>query len=253
MAVEENLHSFKRFFTSGELLAKLNPKNLIPHRYVRTINDIDVEALVKAGIKGVIWDVDGNLMGYHQTEVDPRLKDKFEEFISSSLENVVLSNSNDKRFEELARIFAGYQGVKVLRMYEKKGKVPGQRFVYRVIEGGVDNLYYDNVGRMTPLNADNFNRSGYDIVKKPSKQLIEYAIFQMRINDPKQAAMIGDNGFTDIMGGNFAGCYTLQTKPPLDGHLDPIGSKIAKYIEYGIAYLCNFFRIGRKEDYVSRR
>lgn len=126
MAFAEKFDYLKtaRHFLSN-LFTNLHPDNILADIRVASVNDITSEFLDQYGIEALIWDVDGTLMEYYGRGVDDSVKDAFEELtkkkttdqgkVSQEVRHVILSNSNEERFQELGRIFPE---IPVLRMYE---------------------------------------------------------------------------------------------------------------------------------------
>lgn len=225
------LDSFLKFLKNFR--TNLFLKNLIADKYVSSLLEVNPKDLEKQGIEGVIWDVDGTLMEYHGKEVDVTLKEHFKAF--SCLEQCILSNSNDARYIELSEIFPD---IPVLRAYEQE-----DRIIYRKIFHGKDECFTFNGNQK--ISVEDIAEEA--VIKKPSKALIDYALSAMRLKEPHLAATIGDNGFTDIAGGNQAGTYTIQIKPSLHPEKDPRGVKIAHLAEATITGMYRAYGTVKKE------
>jgi HAD superfamily phosphatase (TIGR01668 family) len=196
-------------------------KHLLADCFVGSVNEITPEFLEERGIEGVIWDVDGTLMGYHATEIDSSIKSAYNAL--SDVKQVVLSNCGEQRFLELGQIL---QEIPVLRMYENRstGEI-GER---KLFDGGsklfIDHSSsgsYNGFGNISSYNGKKpIVLNGYRAIKKPDTRLIEYAMREMGIEDHAKVAMVGDKAITDIVGGNMAGVYTIQVFPPLRADMD---------------------------------
>ena len=60
--------------------------------------------------------------------------------------------------------------------------------------------------------------TGVGLASKPFPRAFEKAIRGMQL-EPRQVAMVGDQLFTDVLGGNLAGAYTILVKPLSDNAL----------------------------------
>lgn len=197
-------------------------KYLLADQFVGSVNEITPEFLKEKGIEAIIWDVDGTLMGYHGLEVDHTIKEAYGAL--SGFEQVILSNSGERRFLELGGIFPE---IPVLRLYEKKSdpnivaerKLLGGQGFFVVDYGEGRGSLNENGNIGAYVNGQNII-NGYRALKKPNPKLIEYAMKVMGIDDPAKVAMIGDKAMTDIVGGNMAGVYTIQIYPPLRAGMD---------------------------------
>jgi len=65
---------------------------------------------------------------------------------------------------------------------------------------------------------------------KPSKKGYAKAAGLLGIEDLSKIAMIGDQLFSDILGGNISGCHTIKVKP-IDAAADPIAVKTKRWFE----------------------
>ncbi len=233
------LHTFLQFLK--RFPTNIRPKNLVAQKTISSLAALSIDNLALNGIKGIIWDVDGTLVGYHGKSLDETAREKLEQSIAAGLQNVILSNSGEERFNELGRIFAGYD-VKVACGYQRKKNAIGPLYVTRVIYHGEDTCFYEDIGRRKQLVS--FDPLNYKKLKKPNPDLIDIAVREMS-NDYStshqmpaipsyQIAMVGDKAFTDISGGNQAGCFTVQIKPPMQPKKDPILARVGRALEYGI-------------------
>lgn len=82
--------------------------------------------------------------------------------------------------------------------------------------------------------ADLFGLGCVNNAKKPSCRGFLKAAQALGINDMTKLAVIGDQLFSDILGGNMAGCYTIKIEP-VDATADPIAVKIKRWFERFIA------------------
>ncbi|MDR2600124.1 MAG: YqeG family HAD IIIA-type phosphatase [Oscillospiraceae bacterium] len=78
--------------------------------------------------------------------------------------------------------------------------------------------------------ADIFNIGYISNAKKPSLKNYKKAAETLGISDLSEIAVIGDQLFSDILGGNLAGCHTIKV-PPIDPKSDPLLVKIKRIFE----------------------
>lgn len=228
------LGTLKHFFTN--LAVNLSHANILPDFSFVSVNDITPKFLEEKGIEAVIWDVDGTLMRYHGNSVDESIKAAFFRLISEKgLRHAILSNSGEKRFSELGDIFPA---IPILRMYESNTGIIERRLYkhndhfamkqkgayYFGDRNGLE-LNYDLSFEAQKESRNTYARiisQMYHTIKKPDTRLIEYAMKELGISEPKKVAMIGDRAFTDITGGNQAGVWTIYLSPPMHPETDPL-------------------------------
>ncbi|HEV8124281.1 MAG TPA: HAD hydrolase-like protein [Gemmatimonadales bacterium] len=180
-----------RFF---KLVSKLKPTFHLPD-----ITAVDQGFVEAHRVAALLWDVDGTLMPHHEmgvaTEFQATLKN-----LEARIPQAILSNCGETRFSELGRIFPE---LPVLKAY----KAPNGRVVLRVLERGVER-WSESAGKervavekpsgpLTPL-------------KKPSAELIEFALDQLGAPPRERTFMVGDQYFTDIAGANLAGIGSIK-------------------------------------------
>ena len=88
--------------------------------------------------------------------------------------------------------------------------------------------------RRAKLFADTFGLHYVCQAKKPFKMGYVKAANLLGIDDLAKIAVIGDQLFSDILGGNMAGCYTIKTEP-IDKSADPLVVKIKRWLEKFVA------------------
>src|SRR3990167_2196569 len=71
----------------------------------------------------------------------------------------------------------------------------------------------------------------YRVIKKPDPRVMAYAQKVMHVADASKIAMIGDRVFTDVLGGNLAGCFTIQIYPPFYPESEPKYLKPTRWME----------------------
>lgn len=107
-------------------------------------------------------------------------------------------------------------------------------FICRLVRQGFKvTLVSNNTKKRVELFMQQLDNKGLQIkafhrAKKPSKINLSKAIEHMDL-DKKKVALIGDQVFTDVLGGNRTGLYTILVKPISDKD-EPI-TKIKRGIE----------------------
>ena len=158
-------------------------KKLYPKLYLKKVQDITIEMLIKNKIKLLILDVDNTLIDYYKN-ITEEVINWTKEMKGQGIKLYILSNTNDKKkAEEVAK------------------KI---------------DVKYKHFG-MKPL------KKGFKYIEK-----------QTNIK-PENIAVVGDQIFTDILGGNRCKMYTILVDP-IDNKKDywytawkrPIENKIKK-------------------------
>lgn len=158
-------------------------KKLYPKLYLKKIEDITIQILIKNKIKLLILDVDNTLIDYHKNLSEEVVK-WAKEMKGQGIKLYILSNTNNERkVKEVAEVL-------------------GIRYKY--------------------------------FAMKPFKKGFKYIQKQTNIN-PENIAVVGDQLFTDVLGGNRCNMYTILVDP-IDNKKDywytawkrPIENKIKK-------------------------
>ena len=136
-------------------------KKLYPNLYLKKIEDITIETLIKNKIKLLILDVDNTLIDYYKNLSEDIIK-WAKEMRGQGIKLYILSNTNDKK--------------KVKEVAEKL------------------KIQYKYFG-MKPLKI------GFKYIQK-----------QTNIK-PENIAVVGDQIFTDILGGNRSKMFTILVEP----------------------------------------
>jgi len=66
--------------------------------------------------------------------------------------------------------------------------------------------------------------------KKPLKSGYVKAVKLLNIEDMSKIVVIGDQLFSDILGGRLAGCYTIKIEP-INRSADPLSVKVKRWFE----------------------
>ena len=80
------------------------------------------------------------------------------------------------------------------------------------------------------LFADTFDLCYVYQANKPFKRGYAKAAELLGIEDLTKIAVIGDQLFSDIFGGNISGCYTIKVEP-IDKTADPLAVKVKRWFE----------------------
>jgi len=84
--------------------------------------------------------------------------------------------------------------------------------------------------RRVKMFADTLGLSYVYRANKPFKRGYAKAAKLLGIEDLTKIAVIGDQLFSDILGGNMAGCYTIKVEP-IDKTADPLAVKVKRWFE----------------------
>lgn len=180
-----------RFF---KLVSKLKPTFHLPD-----ITAVDQGFVEAHRVAALLWDVDGTLMPHHEMGVAPEFQATLKN-LEARIPQAILSNCGEARFNELGRIFPE---LPVLKAY----KTGNGRVVLRVLERGVEH-WSESAG--TERRAVEKPSEPLTPVKKPSAELIEFALDHLGAPARERTFMVGDQYFTDIAGANLAGIGSIK-------------------------------------------
>ena len=167
------------------VLAGLRPTWELPG-----VDAIDVAFLRAAGIRALIWDVDGTITHRHATAPAVEVADAFERLLDcKDLRHAILSNCGEARFAQLARLFPT---VPIVRAYATKA---GE--LARIHHLGEERWTAPPRGRLRPL-------------RKPDPRLVRFALGALGLADGRAAALVGDQYLTDIAAANLAGIRSIK-------------------------------------------
>lgn len=161
-------------------------KKLYPNLYLKKVEEITIETLIKNKIKLLILDVDNTLIDYYKN-LSENVINWAKDMRGQGIKLYILSNTNNKE--------------KVKEVAEKL------------------NVQYKH------------------FAMKPLKKGFKYIQKQMKI-EPENIAVVGDQIFTDIYGGNRSKMFTILVEP-IDDKKDywytawkrPIENKIKRRYE----------------------
>lgn len=134
---------------------------MLPKLTVRTVYDIDLNALKQRGIRGILTDLDNTLVGAKEALATPELGAWLADVREKGFQVVVISNNREHRVRTFAE----------------------------------------------PLQLPFVSRA-----RKPLGAAFAKALAMMELK-PEQAAIVGDQVMTDVLGGNRLGLYTILVEP----------------------------------------
>jgi uncharacterized protein len=136
-------------------------KKLLPDLHVNSIYDIDMEALKKRGIKGIITDLDNTLIEWDRPQATPKLAQWQKKVEEDGLKVTVVSNNKGKRVQAFSE----------------------------------------------PLGIPFIHNA-----RKPFHTSFKRAKEMMGLQ-AEEVVVIGDQLFTDVLGGNRLNLYTILVVP----------------------------------------
>jgi HAD superfamily phosphatase (TIGR01668 family) len=152
-------------------------QKLCPKVQAESVLELDLEELLKIGIRGIIFDLDNTLVEWKQDNLNPEVIELVSRFKNAGFKMCILSNALEHRVEAIARLLA----------------IP---YVSRAA--------------------------------KPRKIPFKKAL-ELMGTEPEETAVVGDQLFTDILGGNRMELYTIWT-PPLSS-TEFISTKAVRSLE----------------------
>lgn len=78
-------------------------KFFLPDEYVKSIYEIDIDKLIKRGIKGIVTDLDNTLIEWDRADATPELSKWLKKLEDKGLLVTIISNNNQKRVEHFAQ------------------------------------------------------------------------------------------------------------------------------------------------------
>lgn len=133
-----------------------------PHRFVRSVTEIEPQELVELGIRAIILDLDNTVVPWQEEEMTGEVRRWLQAIKQCGMGICLLSNS----------------------LKQKRSQRIAQRFGLHTV--------------------------GW--ARKPSRFGFQRAL-ELLGTTPKETAVIGDQMFTDIFGGNRMGMYTIMVRP----------------------------------------
>ncbi len=166
-------------------------RKLAPTYEVSGVTAIDEAFLEMRGIRGLIWDVDGTLTGYHTQSPPAEVAEHLKRLSGLPwLRQVILSNCGEERYRELGGIFPGTE-------------------ILKVYEGQHGPVYRRRLGEGEEWDGGATSPAGLRPIRKPNAGLVRYAVRRLGI-EANAAAMVGDQYWTDVAGANLAGVRSIK-------------------------------------------
>ncbi|MDP5273028.1 YqeG family HAD IIIA-type phosphatase [Chengkuizengella axinellae] len=78
-------------------------RKFLPYLHVNSIYEIDIDALKKAGVKGIITDLDNTLVGAKEALATPELIEWLKQLEQAGFKVVIVSNNNHARVSTFAK------------------------------------------------------------------------------------------------------------------------------------------------------
>ncbi|MWC27554.1 YqeG family HAD IIIA-type phosphatase [Paenibacillus sp. MMS18-CY102] len=101
-------------------------ERLLPNLRLNSVYDLDIEALARQGIKGIITDLDNTLVGAKEPLATPRLIEWLNKLQERGFKVVIVSNNNETRVSR----FANPLGIPYIHAARK----PANRAFHRAFE-----------------------------------------------------------------------------------------------------------------------
>lgn len=166
----------------------------MPDLSVKTVYDIDFRLLTERGIRGIIFDIDNTLVTYDDAVAGEELSLWLNQLVYRSDFSVAFVSNNSR--------------ARVKRFVESAG-LEHPSLITRLL-----NLM--GFSSFNPLPC-------YARALKPCKHCLKKACRAMRLS-PSQVALVGDQVFTDILGGNRMNMFTVL--------VSPISDKDTKFVKW---------------------
>ncbi|MFV1986732.1 MAG: HAD hydrolase-like protein [Gemmatimonadota bacterium] len=172
---------------------------------VETVAEIDPDELAERGIGAVLWDVDGTLMAHHARDLDPLVRDRFDDLTSDArFRHAIVSNCQLPRLRELGEMFP--------RMPVVLGFTTPDGPAFRAMEGGEEVQFGPGAGRLPPPGSNDVGE-GVIPMRKPAGELIDAALERIGLaGQIDRAVMVGDQYFTDVVSANLAGARSIKVR-----------------------------------------
>lgn len=208
---------------SWPVLLRLS-RHLEPTWRLSDVAELDPMFFEAHGIRGIIWDVDGTLMGPRETAVAPPLEAPFRQLRrSEGLRHVILSNCGETRYRQLGELFPD---VPVIRGYMSP-------------VGPVCRRLWRGDERWRPVPSSR-SPERLKLLRKPSPILIEFAVRELNDLPRSAVALVGDQYFTDVAPANLAGIRSIKVDRVGRRHFSrPV--RVLQKLEalvYGLSRIC---------------
>ena len=188
---------------------------LRPTFHLDSADEVNAEFLNRHDIRAVLWDVDGTLMSYHGSDIDPAFPQLRHLFASGPARHAILSNCDERRFEELAVIFP---------------EIPIVRG-YATASGPVFRQKWRGEDSHTSEQIETLLSNGARQMRKPAGQLVRYGMELLGIDDPQAVLMVGDQYLTDVASANLSGARSAKV-PTFRRDTFPLSIRISQRLEW---------------------
>jgi predicted HAD superfamily phosphohydrolase YqeG len=165
--------------------------NMRPTWHMPDARAITPAFLAAQAIDTIVWDVDGTLTHFHDTH----LAQDFAVMRAPGVDHAILSNADERRFQELGSIFPT---IPICKGYRIDGVL-----MVRALLGGRDSF--------PQVLRDRIGADGVVPLRKPDGALLAAVIAHLG-RDPGRTVMVGDQYFTDIAGANLAGVRSIKLR-----------------------------------------
>ncbi|MFQ5703662.1 MAG: HAD hydrolase-like protein [Gemmatimonadales bacterium] len=180
-----------------------------------SVAEANAEFIGKHEFRGVLWDVDGTIMAYHGSDVDPAFPHLRSLFANGPARHAILSNCDEPRFDALAIIFPE---IPIVRGYATPAGS-----VFRHKWRGEDTHTADAI---TAILA-----SGGRQLRKPAGRLVRYTMELLEIDDPAAVLLVGDQYLTDVASANLAGARAAKV-PTFRRDTFPLSIRMSQRLEW---------------------
>ena len=170
-----------------------------------SVADLDADILAAAGVRGLVWDVDGTLMAHHAAVVDRAVRPRFEALLADPrFRHAIVSNCQLPRFHQLGRMFPGIPVI--------LGFLTPDGPAYRVLQNGHESCSGPGGEHLCDSGSD-VDPEGVRPMRKPSAELVGEALRRLGLGEsPASAVMVGDQHFTDVASANLAGMRSVKVE-----------------------------------------
>lgn len=212
--ITTTLQALPQFF---RLITKLKPTFHLPD-----VTALDRRFLEDHAVVALLWDVDGTLMPHHYMGVAEEFQATLKG-LESRVPQAILSNCGEARFLELGKIFPE---LPVLKAYQTGAGAT----VLRSLHQGEERW---SIGKGKDYRPTDQPAGPLKPLKKPSAELIEFALDRLGAPPRGHVFMVGDQYFTDIAGANLAGIGSIKV-PTFGPRSFPFPIRSFQVIERGI-------------------
>lgn len=130
-------------------------KLFLPNEQVRSIFDIDLAALKKKGIRGIITDLDNTLVEWNRPNATPELEKWFKMMKKNGIQVTIVSNNNEDRVKSFADPLnipfihkarkpmgrAYRKALKIMNVKKEETVVIGDQLLTDVLGGNLSGFY----------------------------------------------------------------------------------------------------------------